>query len=113
MNSKSEELRRRLESVPKNRAGRRRYSAELKAEVIEHAKARVAEGVSESLVAAELGLTQRTLWGWIKKTTKRRVRRVRVVEDQRRSKIVVVLGCGVRIEGMGHDDVVKLVKALS
>jgi len=81
--------------------------------VVEHAKARIAEGTSETQVATELGLTQRTLWGWMKKTTKRRVRRVRVVENQHRSKVVVVLGNGVRIEGMGHDDVVKLVKALS
>ena len=65
MSSAAEHLRARILAVPTQGSGRRRYGAELKRAVVEHALARQGEGATIRASAEELGLTAGLLYKWL------------------------------------------------
>ncbi len=75
-----DELRRRLERARRNAAGRREFDEDVRAEVVDYVSARVSEGVSKSEATRELGLEQRTVWGWMQRMVRPVVRQVEVTD---------------------------------
>lgn len=75
-----DELRRRLERARRNAAGRREFDEDVRAEVVDYVSARVSEGVSKSQATRELGLEQRTVWGWMQRMVRPVVRQVEVTD---------------------------------
>ena len=108
-----EELKQRIDELPVNDRGRRRYTSAVKRDVIAYMRQRQAEGASQGGVGAELGIHQATLSEW----TGRRQRLVEVqsVDAAREAEPlpVVVLASGARIEGLDLDAIIRLAKALS
>jgi transposase-like protein len=66
MNSAAEHLRVRVAAVPQQGPGGRRYGAELKRAVVEHAFARQGEGALIRDIAEELGLSTGLLGKWLR-----------------------------------------------
>lgn len=66
MESRREELKRRVQTAPKMPWGPRRYGAELKRDVTEYGRERQTEGVSMKKVAEELGLSAWSLMKWMR-----------------------------------------------
>ena len=66
MESRREELKRRVQAAPKTPWGARRYGAELKREVAEYGKERQREGASIVETAKELGLPVDSLRKWMR-----------------------------------------------
>jgi transposase-like protein len=66
MNPAAEHLRARIAAVPKQGPGGRRYGAELKRAVVEHAVARQGEGALIREIAEELGLSTGLLGKWLR-----------------------------------------------
>jgi transposase-like protein len=66
MNPAAEQLRVRIAAVPQPGAGGRRYGAELKRAVVEHAFARQGEGAMIREIAEELGLSTALLGKWLR-----------------------------------------------
>jgi DNA-binding transcriptional regulator YiaG len=98
-------------------------SAKLRAEVhhaaVEYVQRRVAEGVSQSKLSQELGVTPTTVSRWMSSakslaTERTKLRRVRVVVARRdeRGKFVLQTPSGMRVEVASLEDVVALVRAL-
>ena len=75
-----DELRRRLERARRNAAGRREFDEDVRAEVVDYVSARVSEGASKSEATRELGLEQRTVWGWMQRMVRPVVRQVEVTD---------------------------------
>ena len=74
------DLRRRLERARRNGAGRRQFDEEVRVDVVDYVTARVSEGASKSQATRELGLEQRTVWGWIQRRHRPVVREVEVTD---------------------------------
>lgn len=74
------ELRRRLERAPRNAAGRRQFEEGVRGEVVDYVRARVSEGASKTQATRELGLEQRTVWGWVQRRVQPVVRAVEVTD---------------------------------
>ena len=108
-------LRARIADTAKDTKGHRRFSAELRADLVRFARARVAGGETQSSVAAELGVGSRVLWGWLQ-VESAPLREV-VLEDK--STVVtrgdrrVVLRGGVEIVGLELDELIAIARALS
>lgn len=66
MESRREELKRRVQAAPKMPWGPRRYGAELKRDVTEYGRERQTEGVSMKQIAEELGLPAWSLMKWMR-----------------------------------------------
>ena len=75
-----DELRRRLERARRNAAGRRQFDDELRREVVEYVRGRVSDGASKTQATRELGLEQRTVWGWMQRQGRPVVREVEVMD---------------------------------
>jgi transposase-like protein len=92
-----------------------RYSAPFRREVIDHARARVAEGDPVARIARELGLRPKVLHVWLRSKPRPALRRVRVAiapQPPDRS-VVVVTAAGVRVEGLDLEGAAKLLRLLS
>ncbi len=109
-------LRRRIKKTKADARGHRRYEEGLRIAVVEYALDRGEDGDSLAAVARELGLTQRTLWGWVQRNRESVIRPVELVDeslDPAPSTRSLVLPGGSRIEGLSLEDIVALVRALS
>lgn len=99
---------------------RRRYPAELRERAVSYALARREAGASDMDVAAELGLRVATLRGWRRRRRRVAFRPVEVIvpdstrvrEQAAVAQLVVTTARGLRIEGLGLDDLVRLVAEL-
>ena len=117
-----EKLRSRIDDVPHNADGRRRYTAPLKRDLIAYARARQAEGWIQRRIAEALGVSKATVCCWIGKRGKRsaaaktkvaRIKPVAVTLPVRRSSSPsLVLASGHRVEGLSVAELITLVKAL-
>ena len=118
-----EKLRSRIDDVPHNADGRRRYTAPLKRDLIAYARARQAEGWMQRQIANALGVSKATLCCWVGKGEKRaaasakskasRIKSVVVTSPTSRpSSPVLVLASGHRIEGLSVQQLITMVKAL-
>lgn len=115
MEQQLEALRRRIKKTSRNARGHRRYDGQLRVEIMEYVLRRESDGCCQAEVARELGLTQRTVWGWAQRTQQGLIKPVEIVDDERGSSSggrTLVLPGGARIEGLSLDDVLALVRAL-
>ena len=113
-----EELKRRLGRVERNAAGKRQFDDELRQKVIAYVRARVATGVSQTQATKELGLEQRTVWGWMRAKSRALVRKVEVIEPRVAEALPertfeVRFPSGARIDGLTLDDVATLLRRSS
>lgn len=109
-------LRRRIGRTERNARGHRRYDEELRIEIIEYVRRREDDGCSLAEVARDLDLTQRTVWGWVRREEETMVKPVELVDVEPVTPSegrTLVLPGGSRIEGLSIDDVLALVRALS
>jgi transposase len=99
----------------------RRFPSELRAALMGHAEARRAEGASLRAIGAELGVSDRTLWYWLRKGCEKRPKAaskllpVRVVEVSSRQRTAVLLHGpgGVWVEGLDVPALAELLRRLS
>lgn len=118
MDQQLEALRRRIKKTSRNARGRRRYDEQLRIEIMEYVLRRESDGCCQAEVARELGLTQRTVWGWAQRTQQGQqglIKPVEIVVDERGPSSggrTLVLPGGSKIEGLSLDDVLALVRAL-
>jgi len=106
-------LRSRITGAPVDASGHRRFSAELRADIVEHARERIADGASQKSVADELGIAARLLWTWLHRDV---VVREVVIEEQptpRRADRRLVLRSGIEIVGLDLDELIAIARALS
>ncbi len=92
----------------------KRYPRELKARIIDHARARRGAGASWAHIAEELGLAFETVRRWCKATESRSSRSlvpVLVSEADERA-VSVVSPAGHRIEGLTLQQAVAVLRAL-
>ena len=124
MDTELRTLRRRIADAQPDARGRRRYGEELRRAVIEYAVRREEDGDSQSEVARDLGLTQRTLWGWLQRRREAVMKPVELVEEAPDAEDapstelepqtrVLILPSGAVIEGLTLDDVLALARTLS
>ena len=98
----------------------RRFDPELRRRIVAFAGRRRGEGASWQAIATELGACFETVRRWCGGgaiVPTRPLRRVEVIveppeQPAPRSKLVIVTPNGLRIEGVGVDDVVALVREL-
>jgi transposase-like protein len=92
-----------------------RYSASFRREVVDHALARLAEGVSIGRIARALSLRPKSLQVWLRSKRSPSLRRVRVVDPPPaiESRLVVVTPAGIRVEGLDLGSAAKLLRLLS
>ena len=118
-----EELRSRINNLPHNADGRRRYTAPLKRDLIAYARARQAEGWVQRQIADALGVSKATLCCWVGKRKKRaaasakskasRIRPVAVtLAMSRSSSPSLVLASGHRVEGLSFAELITMAKGL-
>lgn len=108
-------LRSRIAATAKDTKGHRRFSAELRAEIVSFARARVAGGETQSSVAAELGIGSRVLWRWLQ-VEQVLLREVVIGDDAAvvpRGARRIRLRGGVEIVGLELDEVIAVARALS
>ena len=116
MKHQLEALRRKIGRTQRDARGHRRYDERLRVEIVEYVLRREDDGCSLSEAARELDLTQRTVWGWVRRARQDVMRPVELVDDQPMDPSdgrTLVLPGGSRIEGLSIDDVLALVRALS
>ncbi len=111
-----DELKRRLDRAPRNSAGRRQFGDPIRSEVVEYVRARVAEGASRSEATRELGLGQRTVWGWLQAKPLSMVREVEVLEPQAvdansTKTFELRFDNGAVVRGLDLDDIAKLLRS--
>jgi transposase-like protein len=75
-------LRRRIERASRNARGYRRYDEELRVEIVEYVRRRRDDGYCQAEGARELGLTQRTIWGWVRQAQHDVMRPVEIIDDE-------------------------------
>ena len=100
-----------------------RYTEAFRAEVVAHARSKVAAGVAVNRIARDLHLRPKTLMLWLRAEPARKLRPVRVDRDPLplptlvpgpiEVRPVVVTQAGVRVEGLALDGVVRLMRALA
>lgn len=97
-------------------AGRgKRYSAGLKARIIEFAHSRRSEGASWATIAGDIGIAFETVRRWCmaeRRKAPRKMLPVRVVSDRAERTVSVVSASGYRIEGLTLDEAIAVVRAL-
>jgi transposase-like protein len=92
-----------------------RYSASFRREAIDHARIRIAEGVSVARIAREIGLRPRALQVWLRSKPRPTLRRVRVADPPPPPdpSVAVVTPAGVRVEGLDLESAARLLRLLS
>ncbi len=122
MDREAEEIRKRLEKLPK-RANKRQYTGAVRRTVLEYVARRVEQGQTEAAACKAIGMHQATVSEWrkgprrrasAKKNALKRVRPVEVeatVEHAARS-LTLQLPGGAWVEGLELAQVVELAKAL-
>ena len=116
MDQQLEALRRRIKRTTRNARGHRQYDEQLRVEIVEYVLRRGDDGCCQAEAARELGLTQRTVWGWVQQAQQGLIKPVELVDDDRpvtSEGRTLVLPGGSKIEGLSIDDVLALVRALS
>lgn len=90
----------------------KRYPQALRDRVAEYARARRASGVSWATIAAELGLSFKTVHRWCtpRSDAPRAMRAVHVVPDGDHG-IALVSPSGIRVEGVTVADVIAVLRA--
>ncbi len=114
----AEDLRRDLRRH--GRARGKRFAPELRQRIMAYAERRRREGASWMSIATELGACFETVRRWCgggSVPTARQLRRVEVIAEPvvavaARASLAVVTPNGLRIEGVGLDEVITLVRAL-
>src|SRR5687767_12847767 len=92
-------LKRQIGDVNRNARGHRQYSEELRIEIVQYVLRRIAGGYPQAAIARELGLTQRTVWGWVRRTRGDTFKPVELIDDretQRSTSRTLVLTGGAR-----------------
>ena len=121
MSEQIAEIRRAIEEAKKQGMGRgkRRFSAELREVVAGVARERRKAGVGWKAISSELGLAAKTLERWCGGTSSPRrtakMRRVTIVSETSKvsqARCMVTGPAGIRVEGLGLDDVVELWRRL-
>lgn len=119
------ELKHRIEALPRDGRGRRRFGLELRRLIVGYAKRRMNQGATQTVVGRELGIHAATFSGWLQDTggkkqsrTKRVPSKLRPVEVEAPVlaadlELRVVLPSGVELRGLGLDDLLAVAKALS
>lgn len=108
----AESLRAEIEKHGPPRRGRK-YPIELRVSIGEFAAARRAMGDTVTGIARELGLNVETLQRWMPLTTATSAFvPVRVASRTNGGLAVVHPGTGLRVEGLGFDEVVELLRRL-
>jgi hypothetical protein len=107
----------------RNARGYREFSAEGRGAAVAYAKARTGAGATIEEVLAELGLNDWTLKRWLQRSRRQHGRPRKVSKRFTQLSVVsiapatpgpVLLGpCGLRIEGLGIDEVARLMKKLT
>lgn len=109
-------LRSRIASALVGAKGHRRFEPELRAEIVEYARRRVAEDESQRDIAAELGIGARLLSGWLRGAGAPLREVVVELEDlprpERRERRLVMRS-GVELVGLEVDELIAIAKALS
>lgn len=100
------------------RGPRARFSGAFKARVVEYFRERAGQGASQAAVAAELGLSDRTMGRWCRKagrTAKTSAFRAVTLEAQpaRAGGLLVHGPGGLRVEGLDVAGLAELLRALS
>ena len=109
-------LKRRIGRTECDARGHRRFDEQLRLEIVEYVLRREDDGCSLSEAARDLGITQRTVWGWVRRARQDVLRPVEVVDEEpveMSGGRALVLPGGSRIEGLSIEDVLALVRALS
>ena len=133
---KRDQLRRRIDAAARNGQGHRKYDSKLKRDVKRYVERRMGRGASLKAAAREISLSPDTLWAWMRGGNQRAsdaagarktIRRVNVVTRRTAKRadapspataasagegIVVVMPNGVRIEGLGGNEVASIVRGL-
>jgi len=122
MTTEQSELRGEIERLSARKATRR-YPEPLRARVVAYARRRMARGTSAEKVCRELDVGSPTLKKFLKASpAPAGFVELRLTADHattppmagdRRSAIAVRGGCGVVVEGLGIDDVARLLRVLS
>ena len=110
-----DDLKRRLARVERNAAGRRLFDDDLRSEVVDYVRRRVADGSSRTQATKELGLEQRTVWGWLQARPRPVVREVELVgpspvEPKSPRTFEVRFPNGASVSGLLLDDVAALLR---
>lgn len=93
---------------------RRRYSPELRAEVLRYARTAIAAGRARSAVSKELDIGEPTLARFLKARAASGFQQVRLVESPEPRTTISVKGpCGLVIEGLTPSDLAELVRRLA
>ena len=111
------ELKREINRAPKNERGRRTYGKPLRKRIVEATLAELDKGRPLTQVAADLGIRDQVLGGWVRKHRgPGAVRPVEVTEDLRPAKsggLRMVLPGGAVIEGLSLGDISSLLRQAS
>jgi transposase-like protein len=103
-------------ALASHEAGRgKRYPAELKARIIEFARARRSEGASWAQIAADLGVAFETVRRWCLASESRSSRAlvpVRIVHDTAERTVSIGSPGGYRIDGLTLHEAVTVLRAL-
>lgn len=92
----------------------KRLPADLQAEIAAYARRRRAEGASVREIGAETGVSAESIRRWAATPGRARPEAipVRVLDDESRAKIVVVMPNGVRVEGLDVSETADLLGRL-
>jgi len=106
-------LRQRIDSTSRNGRGRRRFSAELRREVVAATVAEVSQGIPLRVVAGKLGIGDSLLSRWVaaggQPPAPRGLRAVEVVDEPR---TFTLMGPGgFRVDGLSAEDLATLMLA--
>lgn len=122
MDQKISRLRRQISGTKRDRCGRRRFSAELRAAVVELSADWTAGGGTQRELADTLGLSEESLSAWRSQARRRgatgqpTIRAVTLVDESppasRPGDIAIVLPSGARIEGLDADAALHIARGL-
>lgn len=102
------QLRAEIDALPVSGRGRR-YPAELRARIIDHARASD-EGYRR--VAVAIGMPEVTLTRWCQAPTDTRMRRVVIAEPERQAELTFTTRDGHRVTGLDLAGVAELIRML-
>ena len=105
-------LRHRIDSTSRNGRGRRRFSAELRREIVAATVAEVGQGIPLRVVAGKLGIGDSLLSRWVaanRQAPSRGLKAVQVVDEPRT--FTLIGPGGFRVDGLSADDLAALMLA--